>query len=155
MAITPDVLVELIESTVTARREAEEKILDLRRQIEALDVECSELAQEEQGYRLALTRRFPEAPQASPPQEPTRHEVGLFALQNDIVSQPRSDAVEAAVRVLTRDGGTATPAAIEAFLHERGRTDSRDAIGAALAYLNRSDRVINVARAQWRLKESP
>lgn len=155
MAITPDMLVELIESTVAARVEAEDKMRDLRRQMDELDVECSQLTQEEQGYRLALARRFPDAAAASTPQQAPRLEVGLFALQNDIVDQPRSDAVESAIRVLTQDGEPATPAAIEAFLHERGRSDSRDAIGAALAYLNRTDRVVNVARGQWRLKESP
>lgn len=151
MAITPETLVELIESTVAARLEAEGKMRDLRQQIEELDVECSELAQEEQGYRLALARRFPDAAASSAPEAAPRADVGLFALQNDIASQPRSDAVESAVRVLTQGAEAATPAAIEEFLHERGRSDTRDAIGAALSYLNRNSRVINVGRAQWRL----
>ncbi|WP_344785361.1 hypothetical protein [Microbacterium kribbense] len=151
MTITPQLLMELIESTIAARRETEDTIRDLRQQLEQLDDERSALEQEEQGYRLALTRRFPEAAAVSAPESAPHAEAGLFPLADDIADQSRSDAVETAVRVLTQAADFATPAGIEEFLQQHGRSDSRDAIGAALAYLNRSSRVANVGRAKWQL----
>lgn len=156
MAITPETLIELIENTISTRMERADEIRNLRQECERLEMKLEELQQEEQGYRLALARRFPDvAGMSVPVSSPTPSaQAGLFALPDDLVTQSRSDAVEAAIRVLTRTASVASPAAIEEFLRSRGRDDTRDAIGAALAYLNRTDRVKNVGRGQWRLKES-
>lgn len=153
MPITADTLLELIESTIAARQETETKIRDLMEQIQELETERDDLRVEEQGYRLALARRFPDSAAATT-EARTSAVVGLFSLDDGLERQPRSDAVETAVKILSRGPeGFATPAAIEEFLHERGRDDSRDAIGAALAYLNRNSRVMNVGRGQWKLAE--
>jgi hypothetical protein len=63
----------------------------------------------------------------------------------------RSAAVLMAVHELLNDGHAyASPADIEALLRSKGREgDTRDYIGAALAYLNRSGQVDNVGRGQW------
>lgn len=153
MAITPEVLVELIDSTVVAREETEARLRDIRQELEELENERAALEQEEEGYRAALARRFPEIAAESAPEEAPRADVGLFPLADDFTTQPRSDAVETAVRILTQEAPSASPADIESFLRDRGRSDSRDAVGAALAYLNRTSRVTNVGRGQWRLAE--
>lgn len=151
MPITPDMLIELIESTITAREDTEAQIRKLAEKIQELEKGREELRTEEQGYRLALARRFPDTV-AETAEAPTS--TGLFSLDNGLEQQTRSDAVETAVRILSRGPeGFATPAAIEEFLEERGRDDSRDAIGATLAYLNRSSRVANVGRGKWKLAE--
>jgi hypothetical protein len=63
----------------------------------------------------------------------------------------RTAAVEHAVRQLAGDGTPTSPAEIESFLNSVGRADTRDQIGAALAYLNRKNVVERASRAQWRM----
>ncbi|MEI5585410.1 MULTISPECIES: hypothetical protein [unclassified Agromyces] len=152
MAITASTLVELIESTIEARHETDKQIQALRRELEGLEVKRDQLLQEEQGYRFALARRFPDedidAPNFAADSAP-----GSVRRTDDFLKQTRADAVEAAVRSIADERGTASPAAIEEFLRAGGRDDTRDAIGAALAYLNRTDRVVNVARGQWQPRD--
>ncbi|WP_298944582.1 hypothetical protein [uncultured Microbacterium sp.] len=154
MAITAETLIELIQSAIDARAIAESRIDAKREELAELERELDLLEQEEQGYRLALTRRFPETPSEDVPGSMPAVNEGLFPLVDDIASQGRSDAVWTAVKMLSRTGSTASPAGIEDFLRERGRDDSRDAIGAALAYLNRTKRVVRVGRGQWRPLEA-
>ncbi|WP_300591638.1 hypothetical protein [Microbacterium sp.] len=153
MSITPDTFLELIQSAAAVRAETQQEVDRLRKELQQLEATIASLEQEEQGYRLALARRFPDTAGAHLPQPQPGDEPELFPLEDDLRKQSRSDAVETAVRVISKTEVSATPAHIEAFLHERGRDDTRDAIGAALAYLNRTGRVTNIARGQWRLSE--
>jgi hypothetical protein len=153
MSITPDTFLELIQSAAAVRADTQREVDRLRKELQKLEAAIASLEQEEQGYRLALARRFPEAADAQLPQPQPGDEPELFPLEDDLRKQSRSDAVEAAVRVITKTEPSATPTLIEEFLHERGRDDTRDAIGAALAYLNRNGRVTNIARGHWRLSE--
>lgn len=148
MAITPEMLMELIESAIEARQEIEDDLRELAKRAERLERERDEIRLEEQGYRLALARHFPDS---APVRETSASASNaLFAIEDGIATMARTDAVEFAVRHLSREPGeVATPAEIEEFLRARGRDDSRDAIGAALAYLNRNGRVQNVSRGRW------
>jgi hypothetical protein len=154
MAINAELLIELIESTIAARKDVEKTRNDLRRKLEDLSEEIEALDRDEQGSRLSLARRFPNAEAPGNESAPAER-AGLFSLGTEFDAQSRSDAVEAAVRTITREQPTASPAEIELFLRERGRDDTRDAIGAALAYLNRTDRVTRVSRGQWQIRQAP
>lgn len=61
----------------------------------------------------------------------------------------RADAVLAAIRKLVAIQASASPGEIEAVLHAHHRDDTRVAIGAAIAYLHRTDQVKSFGRAQW------
>lgn len=152
MTINAELLIELIDSTVSAREKVEKRMSELREELESLTDDIDSLNLEEQGYRLALARRFPTAHAPGEESAPGTR-TPLLSLDGDLAARSRSDAVETAVRMIARDAPAASPTAIEEFLHERGRDDTRDAIGAALAYLKRTNRVTRVSRGQWQPRE--
>lgn len=161
MAITADSLTELVLETRRAYAEvnaeleaAQERVLDLIQQRE-------NVASEEEAFVASLCRRFPDhkIPGDEPikkPTDPIQLDGGMSIIPKDNWSyDSRSDAVQRAVAELTEAKGFATPAEIEQLLKTRARDDSRDAIGAALAYLNRTNKVYSRARAEWVIGERP
>lgn len=149
MAITLETLTELIAGSRAAREEVEQEITAVEHQLAVLERKQNELQREEEGHRLALARLFPESSDAMP--TPVEQEnTLLFPAESDLAPLPRTVAVEAAVRDLSAGSALASPSAIEQWLHERGRSDERDAIGAALSYLNKRGSIRRESRGAWR-----
>jgi hypothetical protein len=75
----------------------------------------------------------------------------LIAIDDDLdwLDMSRSDAVFHAVDIISKEQEDVSPADIENFLKAHGREDDRDSIGAALAYLNRNNRVNRLGRGRW------
>ena len=149
MAITPEMLTELIDDTIAARRSVEQRIRDLESQASRLSREREQLLKEEEGHRLTLERLFPHALAAHSSDVASSGQGSLFPVAEDLSSHSRTDAVEAAVRALSGSDRTASPAEIEAYLRDHSRDDTRDQIGAALSYLRVSGRIDRHGRGQW------
>lgn len=146
-----DALIDLIELSRSQREKAESQAVSFRDRLAELETTITQLNQEEQSFLAALNRYFPEAVAGIADEKTFEPEKPQPITQDGVARLGRSEAVELAVQSITRKATTASPEAIEEFLHASGRTDTRDQIGAALAYLNRSGRVERLARAQWRL----
>ncbi len=150
MPITEEVLAELVQDTVAARRVVEQRIRDLESQIADLDRERDELLKEEEGHKLALARLFPHAASATSPSGESSGQSPLFPIDEDLSRISRTDAIEKAVHAINAaEGRPASPAEIEDYLSNHHRSDTRDQIGAALSYLRVSDRIQRVGRGQW------
>lgn len=123
----------------------------------ALDLELSELRRviKELGLqKQVLEQVMSELAGTSTAASPTAASpVGDAATQSGPVTDwgnlSRTHVVEKAVEVLARMNGAATPDSIQEFLQARNRDDSKDMIGAALAYLNKKTKVRSIGRAQW------
>jgi len=148
MDITVDVLKKLIEDSIAARADVDAKRRDLQELMFELDREHAQLRAEEEAYRSAIARLFPE--QIDEVAVSSDADVQAPPTGKGFASLPRTEAVKAAVWDLGSGSSAAAPAEIEDYLHERGRTDTRDNIGAALAYLHRKHLVRRVSRGQWR-----
>jgi len=142
VAVTPEVLVDLIKDAETTRAsmEAERFTTEgvLRKLVEAID----EVSSEEHTYRATLRRRFPnyvvEATTKS-----TDHTLELWT------NLSRNNAVENAIKEVNAKHATVSPADIEECLKAHGRSDDRDQIGGATAYLNREKRIHSLGRGRW------
>lgn len=145
MAITAETLMELIDDARANRVRIDSDITRVRDELTHLEQRLVEARAEEEMYRLTLERKFPST---STMAEPTALE-GLDEANEDMSEFSRTDAVAQAVRVIATQSGVASPEAVEHYLRSRNRSDTRDAIGAALAYLNRRGKVRNVGRARW------
>lgn len=148
MAISMETLKELISDAQRSRESVEKSLADVQARFQELAAERDELRREEETYRATLARRFPTA------DAPLSQELDLEIESNeesgeDWVNMARTDAVEKVVLLLSDEQGVVRPADIEGELRRRGRTDSRDAIGGALAYLNKNGRVKSVGYGTW------
>lgn len=150
MAITEEVLTELVEDTVAERRAVERRVRDLEAQITDLKEKREELLKEEEGHRLALARLFPNAAALSAPHGGNGPNT-LFPVEQDLSRISRTEAIERAVQALSGATGQPTsPGDVESYLNARNRTDTRDQIGAALSYLRTVGRIERVGRGQWK-----
>lgn len=70
--------------------------------------------------------------------------------EKDWSKYQRTDAVVAAVNEIQRSKQYASPGDIEAFFAARKRTDDKNVIGAALSYLRKSNKLVNVSRGLWK-----
>lgn len=150
MAITAESLSELIQETRKAFADVEDELVQLRKREAELQKQREDLAGEEEAFVSSLRRRFPDydvsgSPLASPI---NREELGKSE-DVDWREMPRSEAVLRAVTELNDTSGSASPGEIEELLRSRQRGDSRDNIGAALAYLNRSKKIWRRGRGDW------
>ena len=147
MTISAEVLTEFIREAQSAYDDVQEQLRLLAERQSELGKQRDEIAEERDAFIASLERRFPDTkvPQADVTKYPLSFEVPV----DDWSNLSRSDVVERVVKQLTEEKGFATPAEIESILDSKNRADTRDAIGAALAYLNRSHKVHSVKRAQW------
>lgn len=150
---------EKIESTIDALTKAIETSTHSRNEL----VEArARLVEEENVLQNGFRRRYPSAVGTTDLEEEVASERDLNAEFDFVVEThdwsglTRLDAVERAVRTLTAEKGFAKPAEIEALLEEHDRkVDTRDYIGAALAHLNKAQRVYSRARAEWVIGKRP
>lgn len=63
-----------------------------------------------------------------------------------ILTMPRTEAI---LRVMTDEARPLSPEDIRQALNDRGRTDEYNAVSAAIAHLQRTDRVHSVGRGAW------
>lgn len=147
MEITADVLSELIADARYERRRVDEQIAALHVQLDELEQRRDDLTTEEESYQRTLARKFPTAEAPAEEQQTLLLEDPV----SDLRHMPRSAAVELAIAEITKSTSFASPSDIEDWLKERRRTDTRDQIGAALAYLNRTDKIRSLGRARWAL----
>ncbi len=144
--------IALLESLIDAARDEREKIDDevavIEDQLKTLRKKRTALHDEEVVLTSVLFRQTAGT--------------GAAPISNDVDGSPvdpgdgdwsqegRSEAVEKAVVEITAAKGFATPAEVEELLRKRNRTgDTRDYIGASLAYLRKSDKAHTRARAEW------
>jgi hypothetical protein len=150
VAVTPESLTELILEAQKSYDDVQKEIDSLNEQLEKLAKQRTELQLERDAFVNSLERRFPEFPVPIPNVRARIGSITLTVIPKDDWSYlNRSEAVERAVQELTLQEDFATPARIQELLGTRNRDDSRDAIGASLAYLNRTNKVHSPARAQW------
>lgn len=140
MAVSEAELLDLIEDARKERARLEAEITAARSNLAQLDQKKADVSREQEALVLSLRRLFPHA-------EAPQLESDDLA---DLSQHSRMAAVSCAVKDLDAREGIATPAGIEAFLHSRGRSDSRDAIGAALSYLRSHGKVRSISRGRWR-----
>jgi hypothetical protein len=151
MALSAEDWIEMIEDANRAYEDAQAELRRAKERVFELS-EKSEVFQQERNFFIAsFERRFPD--HASPDAISEQHnpQIDLFPhpWADDWSNETRSDAVEHAVREITEKNEYATPAQIEEFLSSKNREDTRDAIGATLAYLNKTSKVHSTGRAQW------
>ncbi len=151
MAITAETLLELVNDARDARLALERQIAEIEAKVEELHTQREELEEEEQGYMATLQRRFPQAVPAAQQDDDENTLLPGFVTKGGVPSMPRTAAVQMAIDVLDEANGHATPAGIEAWLHERGRDDDRDQIGGAIAHLNRTGKIHSVGRGMWKI----
>jgi hypothetical protein len=149
VAVTAESLKELIDEAQRAYDDVSEELDRALARVQELTEQRAAISAERDAFIASLERRYPD--QAVPtPETPKGLSFKIVELPpNDWSYLNRSEAVERAVKELTELENFATPAAIQDLLAERGREDNRDAISAALAYLNRTNKVHSLARAQW------
>ena len=151
MAITAETLIDLILETRRAFVDVDTELSTLKMREAELRLARQQMADEEEAFVASLQRRFPgeEVPGKSPAIE-AEDEGNFFQIpEDDWQHEARSDAILRAVKELTESAGVASPGSIEELLHARNRDDSRDAIGASLAYLNRTNRIWRQGRGAW------
>ena len=148
MAINAESLTELILETQSTYTTIEAELTHIQARAAELMEQRDLLKQEEEAFRSSLARRFPGTDVPGTIASDAGPEVQADK-DDDWVEVSRSAVVERVIKLLTENKGFATPAEIENYLREKGRDDSRDNIGAALAYLNRTKKVHSRARAEW------
>ena len=160
MAVTSTTLIELVQEAQDSLEAIEDELIKLQARAAELVTTRDVLKEEERALLLILKRRYPGAlPEAGLEQGPKEEESGaepkrevgaVFQLDpNDWSYKTRTEAVVDAVEFLTEQNGTASPPSIEDLLKHRNRSDKRDAIGAALAYLNRTKKIWRRGRGDW------
>jgi hypothetical protein len=152
MAIDYKTLTELIEDARQSRERVEAELVEAQMAVALLKRQQEELREEEDAYTATLTRRFADEQGDLPPVDSDSFDLGVdMPVQIDWRAMPRTNAVERAIAELTGtwEDEPASPGGIENFLRQRGRDDDRDAIGGAIAHLNRTGKIRNVGRAQW------
>ena len=157
MAVDYQTLIDLIDDARKARAEVDVELADTERRVSELRQRQQVLREEEDMYTLTLTRRFPGEQAGLAAVTPESFDSGFdMPIQLDWLAMPRTDAVELAIQEITSNVmvDAASPGDIENFLRNRGRDDSREAIGGAIAHLNRTSRIQSVGRAQWALADS-
>lgn len=147
MAITAESLMELILEAQKANEEVEIELAAVQTRLAALTKRSDALKAEEEAFRASFERRYPG--KLEPALSTVPAAVARTSPENGWSTLSRTDSVQEAVKSLTEVKDFATPSEIENLLREKGRTDSRDNIGAALAYLNRIGKVHRRARAEW------
>lgn len=152
MAVSAESLTELIVEAQKAYVDIQTELDKLANRVLELNDQRDAIAAERDAFISSLERRYPgaEVPMAATG-KPDTH-VGFREVPADDWSVfNRSEVVLRAVKELTEEKSFATPAEIEERLKSKNRDDGRDAIGAALAYLNRSSahKIYSRARAQW------
>jgi len=135
----------ILDDAADAVRKKEEELEKAQREVERISQERDELRRERDTLAAVARRRFPGTT--------IQGQQGVSAFE-DWADLPRTSAVLEAVRRLTEESPWASPGAIERFLREQGRDDTRDYVGAALAYLNRNEKVENKGRGRWALRHS-
>ena len=145
----------LVAETRASRERLDDDIAKMELALRNLRNDRAALRDEEAVLISALQRRVSSAPtldidvESAQVEAKVDDEDDVAVEEDDWTTLARTRAVEVAVGELSLAKGFATPAEIEALLRSRGRDDIRDHIGAALAYLNRSDKVHRRARAEW------
>ncbi len=153
MATESVTLIEaLIDDARDKREQVDEEIAEVEERLKTLRKKRSDLRDEEVVLTSVLFRITGNGKDSSENETPA-DEPGTVSSQaedNDWSAVGRSEAVERAVAELTTSKGFATPADIEDLLKQRNRHgDTRDYIGASLAYLRRTHKVHTRARAEW------
>jgi hypothetical protein len=136
MAVPLETLTELVADAKNARTQAEAEVQELNVKIEAL-------RQEEDALRAVLSRRMGQEPSQLQPPATSGVIYGSWA------DLSRTEAVYRAVGEITGTGRPASPSEIETVLASHRRTDDRDQIGGALAYLRRDGRIHRLGRGRW------
>lgn len=149
--------IALLESLIADARSKREKIDDeitsIEERLKLLRKMRSELHDEE----VVLTRtlyRQSATDYTSGTTDPTIIDkpgpTSIEADDDDWSRAGRAEAVEKALAELTNTKGFASPTEIEELLKQHNRTgDTRDYIGASLAYLRRTNKAYTRARAEW------
>lgn len=159
MAVSAESLIDLIEEAQKAYNDIQKELNDIASRTLELNKQRDAIAKERDAFTSSLERRYPGTPvpvddsQTGPSTRVPPCFVEIPA--DDWSLYNRSEVVERSVKELTEEKGFATPAEVEAMLKSKNRSDNRDAIGAALAYLNRTKKVYSRARAEWVIGERP
>lgn len=146
-------LESLISDAREKRLEIDEEITGIEERLKILRKKRSDLHDEEVVLTSVLFRQSEgndTTAHSTTTDEPATPSTETDDADADWSRDGRSEAVERAVAELTAAKGFATPAEVEELLKQRNRTgDTRDYIGASLAYLRRSHKAHTRARAEW------
>lgn len=136
--------------TVSRVQKTQERIVETEKLLGELKQQHRQLLNEQRVLENVLSRLgvVAEAVPVGPHSERAGDATGVA--DEDWSRDGRSDAVLRAVVAIAKSGRPATPGDILELLQAHNRAgDTRDYIGASLAYLNKSGRVKNVGRGQW------
>lgn len=155
---------DAIASLAFVLNDSERELAEALRQVDLAQQRATNLRQEVEALRAALKRRRrgfdPESSRHSlTTLDDLMAEAALLTVRDDDnpwgtsrtddwSGIPRTDAVERVLRELAGDDGL-SPNEIHSLLQERGRSDVRDHVSAALTHLKNNGRAHRSGRAKW------
>jgi len=144
-------LESLIDDARNKRENVDAEIAGIEERLKTLRKKRSELHDEEVVLTSVLFRQSAgDDTSAHPRKADEPATTSTEADDADWSREGRSEAVQRAVAELTAIKGFGTPAEVEELLKQHNRTgDTRDYIGASLAYLRKSHKAHTRARAEW------
>jgi hypothetical protein len=142
-SVSLETLAAMIDDTRLEREGVETKLGAAMEAVEKLRTLQGQLRAEQDALEGRMSRLFPDEKTVREIAEPP------FPAYPNWQTMPRTVAVETAIAELSDAADSAGPSDIENFLRNRGRADTRDEIGGAVAHLNRTHKIHSVGRAKW------